>query len=249
MGPARPADRVEVSPMKRRAFDVSPKIAFGAGVSPAQAAGTAAPQNQPVVFRRAFTLIEMVAVITVGSAITGVGVVMLVAMLKSEGSSRRHLELCKTLTRLDEQFRARRSCGGCRQAGRGGELPGTRGPRASQTLIRYHCQLKEITREESEGDKTLRRESYPLPEDVTAALGQQGDGPITTLILRAAEAGRGLENPLSFHPHRGGGWRRICGSSWGKRRNETRNAAAECEVQSTEYGVMSTEYRVRSTEL
>ena len=48
----------------------------------------------------------MVAVIAVSSAITGVGVVMLVALLKNEGSSRRHYEFCKNINRLDEQFRA-----------------------------------------------------------------------------------------------------------------------------------------------
>jgi prepilin-type N-terminal cleavage/methylation domain-containing protein len=134
--------------------------------------------------RRAFTLIEMVAVIAVSSAIAGVGVVMLVALLKSEGSSRRHYELCKNLGRLDEQFRddvhaaaaARLDASGCDL-----ELAL---PAPSKTLIRYQCQPREITREEIEGEKTLRRESYPLPEEVKTSLERQTEGAVTTVILQ-----------------------------------------------------------------
>ena len=91
VGPARAVDRVEVSPMKRRAF----------------------------------TLIEMVVVITVSSALMGVAIVMLVALLKSEGSSRRHLEFCNILNRLDEQFRADVHAAAPGDAGRAGRCPRT----------------------------------------------------------------------------------------------------------------------------
>ena len=134
--------------------------------------------------RRAFTLIEMVAVITVGSAIMGVGVVMLVALLKNEGSSRRHLELCKTLNRLDEQFRADAHAAASAGLGASGDDLELVLPAPSKTLIRYRCQPKEIAREEVEGDKTIRRESYPLPEEVKPSLEQKADGSIATLIVQ-----------------------------------------------------------------
>ena len=56
-------------------------------------------------------------------------------------------------------------------------------PAPSKTLIRYRCQPREITREEIEGDKTLRRESYPLPEEVKSSFERQTEGSINTLIL------------------------------------------------------------------
>jgi hypothetical protein len=132
--------------------------------------------------RPAFTLIEMVAVIAVSSAVTGMGVVMLVALLKSEGSSRRHLELCKNLVRLEEQFRADAHAAASANVGENGDALELALPAPSTTVIRYHCQPKEITREEVEGDKTLRRESYPLPEEVKSSLDKKADGSITTLV-------------------------------------------------------------------
>jgi prepilin-type N-terminal cleavage/methylation domain-containing protein len=149
VGAARPVDRVEVSPMKRRAF----------------------------------TLIEMVAVIAISSAMMGGGVVMLVALLKNEGSSRKHLELCKTLTRLDEQFRIDAHAANSASVNEKGDALELTLPEPSKTLIRYLRGPAEISREEIEGEKTLRRESYPLPQEVKTSLEKKTEGAITTLVL------------------------------------------------------------------
>jgi prepilin-type N-terminal cleavage/methylation domain-containing protein len=134
--------------------------------------------------RRAFTLIEMVAVIAIGSTVMGVGVVMLIAMSKSEGSSRRHLELCNNLSRLDGQFRADAHAAATAHASAEGDALELALPEPKKTLVRYRCQPTEISREEIEGDKTLRRESYPLPDEVTASLERKAEGSITSLVLR-----------------------------------------------------------------
>lgn len=134
--------------------------------------------------RRAFTLIEMVAVIAISSAMLGGGVVMLIALLKNEGSSRKHLELCKTLTRLDDQFRIDAHAGNSASVDEKGDTLELTLPAPSKTLIRYHREPAEISREEIEGDKTLRRESYPLPEEVKTSLGKKTEGSITTLVLQ-----------------------------------------------------------------
>ncbi len=134
--------------------------------------------------RRAFTLIEMVAVIAVSSAVMGVGVVMLIALLKSEGSSRRHLDYCKSLNRLDEQFRADVHAAAAARLDASGDDLELAPPAPSKTLIRYRCQPKEITREEIEGGKTLRRETYALPEEVKSSLEEQTEGSVTTVIMR-----------------------------------------------------------------
>jgi type II secretory pathway pseudopilin PulG len=134
--------------------------------------------------RRAFTLIEMTAVIAVSSALMGVGVVMLIALMKSEGSSRRHLELGKILSRLDDQFRADAHAAASADVEAAGDAVEFALPAPSKTLIRYRCRPKEIAREEIEGGKTLRRESYPLPEEVKSSLEQKSEGAIATLILR-----------------------------------------------------------------
>jgi hypothetical protein len=136
MGPARPIDRMEVSPMKRRAY----------------------------------TLIEMLAVIAVTSAMMGVGVVMLIALLKSDGSSRRHLEFCKNLNRLDEQFRADVHAAASFSMNEEGTSMELSMSDKSLSYICYVLRPMEISREELENGKTLRRESYSLPDEVKAGL-------------------------------------------------------------------------------
>jgi type II secretory pathway component PulJ len=135
--------------------------------------------------RKAFTLVEMVAVIAVSSAIMGVGIVMLAALLKNESSSRKHLEFCKNMNRLDEQFRADVHAAASASRTEGGALQ-LQLPAPNKTLIRYSCESQEITREEIEleDNKTLRRESYALPEEVTSSMEQKSEGTKTSLILR-----------------------------------------------------------------
>jgi type II secretory pathway component PulJ len=133
--------------------------------------------------RRAYTLIEMIAVVTVGSALMGVSIVMLVALLKSEGSSRRHLEYCTILNRMDEQFRADVHAAATAKVSELGDEMELALPPPGKTLIRYRCQPNEITREELDEEKTLRRESYVLPEGVVYSLGQTSEGPLTMVML------------------------------------------------------------------
>ena len=125
---------------------------------------------------RAFTLIEMVAVITVGSAITGVGVVMLIAMLKSEGSSRRHLELCKNMVRLDEQFRADVHAAVSTSMSEDASSMELTLPGDANRRVSYIVRPKEIAREEVENGKMLRQESYGLPDEVGARLQMKSAG-------------------------------------------------------------------------
>jgi prepilin-type N-terminal cleavage/methylation domain-containing protein len=133
--------------------------------------------------RRGFTLVEMVVAIAVSSVLMGAATVMLVAMLKNEGSSRRHLEFCTILNRLDEQFRADVHAAVSSNPDKSGEVLELVSPGSGNTLVRYRCQPKEITREEIEGEKILRRESYVLPEEVKTSFDQKSEGTISTLTL------------------------------------------------------------------
>jgi prepilin-type N-terminal cleavage/methylation domain-containing protein len=54
--------------------------------------------------QRGFTLIEMLVVITVGSTMAGIAVFMLHALMKSHNTGREHLEYCRTINRMAEQF-------------------------------------------------------------------------------------------------------------------------------------------------
>jgi type II secretory pathway component PulJ len=133
--------------------------------------------------RRAFTLIEMVAVIAVSSAVMGVGVVMLAALLKSEGSSRRHLEYSKNINRLDEQFRADVHAAASFSMNEEGTSMELTMSEDSLSYICYALRLMEISREELKNGKMLRRESYPLPEEMQAGLGIKKEKYGDVLIL------------------------------------------------------------------
>jgi hypothetical protein len=109
---------------------------------------------------------------------------MLVALLKSEGSSRRHFEMSKSVTRLEDQFRADAHAAASAKLGEQGDALELTLPAPSNVVIRYRCQPSEIAREEVAAEKTVRRESYALPEQVKSSLETKVEGSVTTLIVQ-----------------------------------------------------------------
>jgi prepilin-type N-terminal cleavage/methylation domain-containing protein len=137
--------------------------------------------------RHGFTLIEMLVVITVSTALAGIAVFMLHALMKSHNTGREHLAYCQTLNRLAEQFRGDVHAMQ-KTASDGNELLKRDSPifvdtkigtvpvldllpeSADGTKIRYQCLQDRIDRTETQGEKIIRQESYMLPPNIESSI-------------------------------------------------------------------------------
>jgi prepilin-type N-terminal cleavage/methylation domain-containing protein len=123
--------------------------------------------------RRAFTLIEMIVAISVGSVLMGIAVSLLIVLLGAEQSGRTHAERSESLQRLADQFRRDVHAAAGKTAA-DVDRHGCRLRLADGGNVRYVIGTHVISREEQAGSKTVRRESYRLPNDSTAAIAVDG---------------------------------------------------------------------------
>jgi len=133
--------------------------------------------------RRGFTLIEMLVAITVGSALAGIAVFLLYALMKSHNTGREHMEYCQTVNRLAEQFRddvhSMRKTSPDATGTSFDLLPNT----ADDTQVRYQCLDGRIDRSELQGEKIVRLESHMLPQDMMAAIKTEALGEATVAVI------------------------------------------------------------------
>jgi len=133
--------------------------------------------------RRGFTLIEMLVAITVGTTLAGIAVFLLYALMKSHNTGREHLEYCRTVNRLAEQFRddvhSMRKTSPDATGTSFDLLPNT----DDDTQVRYQCLDGRIDRSELQGEKIVRRESYMLPQGMMAAIKTEALGEATVAVI------------------------------------------------------------------
>ncbi len=133
--------------------------------------------------RRGFTLIEMVIVMTVGSVVTGLAVVLLGTLLHTENISRDHARQSTTLSRLAEQFR-----GDVRAATAVGSSDATSwefAMEAPRTVI-YRAESDALVRLERNGEELLRQERFSLPSGTAASMQIDKQPSATTVSLIVA---------------------------------------------------------------
>ena len=133
--------------------------------------------------RRAFTLMEMLVVLTVGSVMLGISVGMLHLLLRSERTGRDRVHRAAVSARLAEQFRADAAAAArhvpieapsptlCQFV-----LPGDR-------TVTYWELPEEVRREERIADKPVRQESYTLPDGCSVAVTVNGDPTLVSLVV------------------------------------------------------------------
>jgi prepilin-type N-terminal cleavage/methylation domain-containing protein len=133
--------------------------------------------------RRGLFLIEMLIVMTVGSALAGIAVLMLYALMLSHDAGREHLENCRSISRLAEQFRGdvhsmqKTSADGIETEIE--LLPEA----ASDAKVRYQCLDGRVDRSELQGEKTVRQESYMLGPDMEASIKTQAQGDASIISI------------------------------------------------------------------
>ena len=138
--------------------------------------------------RRAFTLMEMLVVLTVGSVMLGISVGMLHLLLRSEQTGRDRVHRAAVSARLAEQFRAD-AAAALRQVPIEAPalcqfiLPGDR-------TVTYRALPEEVRREERIAERPVRQESYSLPDGYSVAVAVEGeaDPPLASLVVTCDHA-------------------------------------------------------------
>jgi type II secretory pathway component PulJ len=121
--------------------------------------------------RRGISLIEMIAVITVGAVLMGVAMSLLVMLLKVERTGRAHVEQSAAVYALADQFRrdvraADRAAAG--ESKGAAEIVGLY--QGKTRVVRYESAGGDIQRVEKADGKMVRRESYALPSEWSATV-------------------------------------------------------------------------------
>jgi prepilin-type N-terminal cleavage/methylation domain-containing protein len=118
------------------------------------------------IMRRAFTLIEMLVVLTVGSAAIGIAISALFALMRTERVGRERIPQVSVLSQLAEQYR--------------NDAHSARQTTIDDTTVQQHFDLADgrsatycvgtdaVERLERSADKKIRRETYFLPEGTVA---------------------------------------------------------------------------------
>jgi prepilin-type N-terminal cleavage/methylation domain-containing protein len=120
--------------------------------------------------RRAFTLIEMITAMSVGTVLMGVAVSVLIVLLGAEQSGRTHFQRSESLRRLADQFRRDVHAAVGETAAGPEDRPGRRFSLADNASVQYAIDADRVSREQRIGAKVVRRESYTLPKGSTATI-------------------------------------------------------------------------------
>ena len=137
--------------------------------------------------RRGFFLIEMLVVITVGCTLTGCAVLLLYALRTHHDAGRTHLEYCRTINRLAEQFRedahSMQKTAAQDKATEIELLPAMDADGEDITTVRYECLDDRIDRSQLQGDKLVRLESYMLGPDKRCSISTRAERDATFVSI------------------------------------------------------------------
>ena len=146
--------------------------------------------------RKAISLVELLAVMAVGSAVVGVTVAMLHTVLRAEAVARQRLQTRATVSLLAGQFRSDAHAAVSLVAiGEDGsaDKPQWRFVLGPDHDIRYTLQTGELLREESIDGAVRQREVFVLPEETGLAIEppSQLDEMATVRVFALPEASEG----------------------------------------------------------
>ncbi|NQT11818.1 MAG: prepilin-type N-terminal cleavage/methylation domain-containing protein [Planctomycetes bacterium] len=143
--------------------------------------------------RRGYTLIEMVAVLSVGTVVMGVAVGLMLMLLRVERDSRMEVAERGAVNRLADQFR--------RDVRAADRLTPTESPEGEDApfawqlsveagrVVEYRAEPGALVRAERADEKVLGRESYRLPALATVSIDLVGEKAPGIVRLRITPGG------------------------------------------------------------
>lgn len=139
--------------------------------------------------RRGYTLIEMVAVLSVGTVVMGVAVGLMLMLLRVERDSRMEVAERAAVNRLADQFRRDvRAADGLTPEGEDASLAWQLSLEAGR-VVEYRSEPGALLRAERADEKVLGRESYRLPALATVSINLVGEEAPGIVRLRITPGG------------------------------------------------------------
>lgn len=138
--------------------------------------------------RRAFTLSELLVVLTTTAVLLGVALGIVSALLRTEQTGREQGQQAVVLDRLAAQFRADAHAAGRPGRDDPAQHGGWRFDLGAGRAAAYRVTAQAVEREEMAAGQPLRRETYPLPPGCTVRHQLSDDRGLASLIVAAGEA-------------------------------------------------------------
>jgi len=137
--------------------------------------------------RHGYSLIEVLVVVTVGSAVMAVAVGVLHLVLSAEQACRERLNHCRMVANLSEQFRQDGHA-----AVRFSTAPWTLdlGP---DHMVQYRRETGLLVRTETLAGRLQKHEQYPIPAGVRVSVGAEGESRQIVTLAIEPEPDRPLE--------------------------------------------------------
>ncbi len=138
--------------------------------------------------RNGYALIELMAVLAVGSALLAIATGVIYTLFEAEEASRQHLSHSVTAGRLADQFR--RDVHAATGLIEGGQTTQGQEPTvwvfamSEERAIEYHADGESIERLERVKGKTQRREVFDLGPHWGASIGRRAEGETVVISLR-----------------------------------------------------------------
>jgi prepilin-type N-terminal cleavage/methylation domain-containing protein len=147
--------------------------------------------------RRAFTLIEMIVVITVGAALMGIAVSLLLVLFRTERIGRAHGGESGSIQQLADQFR-RDVHAAADVTVHDKDRQRCQFALTPDCSVQYTMAPDGISREEQLLSRNMRRELYALPKDTTLAVDvdRAASPAVVTMTIQPKDASRRPGNVL-----------------------------------------------------
>ena len=139
--------------------------------------------------RRGVSLVEMIVVIAVASALTGIAVSLLLVLFRAEQSGRTQIGQAESFQQFADQFRRDVHAAGDASV-QGKDRQRCKFEFANHVIVRYMTDAHSIWREEQRFSTNLRMEPYTLPQDstVTIEVDRAASPPVVSLMIKPKEA-------------------------------------------------------------
>lgn len=147
--------------------------------------------------RRGYTLIETLAVITVGSVMFSIAVGVLYALLGAERTGHQRVYQTRVLAQLAEQFRADVATAVRQIPVQGSQPTQWQFAMTDDRTVTYRTSPGNVQREEDAVGKRVRQESYLLPAGCSATISVENDAKSTLVSLVVTGSAHGASGLTS----------------------------------------------------
>lgn len=149
--------------------------------------------------RRAFTLVEMMVVISVGSVLMGLALGMVHRTMRAESTVRTHARVERTAARLSRQFRHDIHEAESVLLDQQSDVPLLQLILPDQRPITYRIESSSLLRQQQHSDEQTHRELFSFPDNYSLQFAELSKPPRATLTLEHDTKLVGIDPKIKLH--------------------------------------------------